>query len=144
MSDTEEQVYPSKVDWWIGAIMILAPLIHLPLGVWVITQGQTMLGVGLIFWGFIIGGIITSLTWPCQYTLTGSKLIIRSGLMTDPIGYSKIVSIEESGSWMSAPALSLDRVKIELKDGSHRLISPEKKEEFIEKVRRSIESKGES
>lgn len=141
LSEPEAIVYPSKIDWWIGLIMIGAPLIHLPLGVWVLFTGQAIIGIGLIFWGFIMGAIIVSLTWPCHYTLSDSKLTIRSGLVTDPINLSRIKSIEPSRSIMAAPALSMDRVSIELTDGTHRLISPSRKEEFIAAVQKEISSR---
>jgi hypothetical protein len=140
-SGAEVAVYPSKIDWWIGLIMIGAPLVHLPLGVWVLFTGQAIIGIALIFWGFIMGAIIVSLTWPCHYTLSDSMLTIRSGLVNDPIHLSRIKSIEPSSSIMAAPALSMDRVMIELTDGTHRLISPSRKDQFIETVQKEIDSR---
>ncbi len=140
--DTEQaDTYRSKVDWWIAVLMTVVPFIHIPLGVWAIFRGHPGIGVMVIFWGLIMGVIIIALSWPCHYTLDSERLTIRSGLMTDPIRFTNIDSIAECQTWMPGPALSLDRVRVDLKDGSTRILSPTRKKEFIERVVAAIQER---
>jgi hypothetical protein len=67
---------------------------------------------------------------PCHYTLTDSFLLIGCGFLNEEIKYEKIKSASLSSNPLSAPALSLSRVKVDLENG-FRLISPQNREAFI-------------
>ena len=86
----------------------------------------------------IIAAVIAGLNYPCRYILGESSLTIRSGMVTDNVGFSQIKSIEPKRSMTAAPALSLDRVEISLNDDTKRVISPSDQDEFISRVRAKI------
>lgn len=83
----------------------------------------------------LVGGftalLVLGLTVPCRYTLTEDHLLIRCGMFRRRVPYSDIQRIEPSRSMLSAPALSLKRVKIS-GVGRFHLVSPNDRELFIE------------
>ena len=87
---------------------------------------------------FLIGAgtlvLTIALTQPCRYTILDDSLSIRCGLVFYQIPLDEIESVEPSGSWLSAPALSVRRVKIRSKSRTI-LISPESRKDFIEDLR---------
>lgn len=99
-------------------------------------EGKVLFGILLIFWTFIILAILMALSFPCKYLLSDSKLTIRSGMVTDPIYLSSIESLTKVRNAKAAPALSLDRVELKLKDGTERVISPKERDEFLAEVKK--------
>ena len=123
--------YPSKIDWWFAALMFLAPAICLIMGMIFLIVSNIIGGLAGIFSGIYIVSIVFLLAYPCSYTITDQSLIIRSGAFNEEsISLSQVRDAQLSSNPLTAPALSLKRVKISLKDG-YRLISPINREEFI-------------
>ena len=122
-------VYPSRVDWWLAALLIGAPVLVVVLGLHILTQS---IGAGaiLIVSGLAIGALIAALAYPCIYTLTDEHLTIRAGLLTETLPLQRIRAVAPSSNPLSAPALSLQRIKLTLDDG-YRLISPRDRDAFI-------------
>lgn len=124
-----KKTYPSAVDLWLAVI-----LIGMPAGL--VIWGAVMLateptgGWVLIATSLFSTGLIRILGWPCEYTLTDKSLTIRSGIIRDQIPLADITGMKLSHSILSAPALSIRRVRITLKKGS-RLISPVNREQFM-------------
>ncbi|WP_407929775.1 MULTISPECIES: PH domain-containing protein [unclassified Lentimonas] len=96
--------------------------------------GYTIIG------GLAIAGII-ALFLPCHYTLHDDHLLIRSGILKKKIKYTEIREIEASSCPISAPALSLKRIRIESNSGSV-LISPVNRDEFIATLRKRSNQSG--
>ena len=69
---------------------------------------------------------------PCRYTLEADHLLIRCGLIRQRIAYRDITAIAPSRSVLSAPALSLQRVKISYRHTSSQLVSPRERGIFIQ------------
>ena len=141
--EASETVYPSKIDWWIAALIVLAPFVHFPLGIWVLIQGKPLFGILLTFWGLIILVFLLCLCFPCKYVVSEKYLTIRIGLVTDQIGLSQIEEVKGTNTWLAAPALSLDRVEVKLKDGTKRIISPRDKKGFMDRISESISQNAE-
>ena len=74
---------------------------------------------------------------PCRYTLLDDGLLIQSGLIKTKIDYQRMRDVKPSWNPLSAPALSLKRVKIKL-DRGFALISPKHRDEFIVELKRRI------
>ncbi|MDM0121969.1 PH domain-containing protein [Variovorax arabinosiphilus] len=123
----EDLVFFSRIDVWlvlcVGASLALCFVLA-----W--TQQSVM--------AFAIGSLtvaaVLALTVPCKYTLTKSHLKIRCGLLKRVVPYADIVGIELSRSIVSAPALSLMRVKVSCARTAH-LISPNDRERFMKELR---------
>ena len=128
-------VYDSAVDWWIAALILLSPLTAVGIGVYLLIDGQADGAMYLFLMGAGVLVLTIALTYPCRYTILDDSLSIRCGIVFYQIPLNEIESVEPSGSWLSAPALSLQRVKVRSKNRTI-LISPEPREEFIEDLRR--------
>lgn len=121
--------YPSRIDSWLAVVLVGAPLIVVAVGVFTLTNSVGG-GLIMIITGLTVAGLIAALSIPCVYTLTEDSLKIKSGMLEDEIPLRKIRGAEKSGSTWSAPALSLQRVKITLEEGSC-VISPKDRDRFI-------------
>ena len=141
------KTYKSAVDLWLAAILVGLPLAIVFTGVsigfglnylhWHENLGRTA-GFFLVGIGVGLGTLIGALTLPCRYTLQETELHIQCGIFQSVVPYREILQLELSCSLWSAPALSLNRVKIVLNDG-FRLISPKNRKEFIEALRSRID-----
>ena len=70
-----------------------------------------------------------------NYTVTAQALQIRSGPFRWRIALSDVREVSPSRSWVSSPALSLDRVRIRYGAGRSILVSPREKQRFIDSLR---------
>ncbi|MGJ8672301.1 PH domain-containing protein [Rubritalea sp.] len=130
--------YRSAVDWWLGAILIACPLVCFGLGFYFLTFSLSA-GTWTIVSAIAVAGII-ALFLPCHYTLHDDHLLVRSGILKKKIEYKGIREVELSSCPISAPAMSLKRIRIESDAGSV-LISPVNRDEFIGILReRSIQT----
>ncbi len=125
-------VYYSEVDGWIIAAIFGAVGLVLVLGAFSYYKNKiasyTCFGAGV----FIVA-LFFLLAWPCKYTLTEDRLIIQSGIFKQEVIYSQITHVKKSSNPSSAPALSLQRVEVTMKNG-FKLISPNNREKFIEEL----------
>lgn len=136
--------YPSKKDSWL-VFVIVAPgvalagvaLYHLfALGpenhvTWLI------MGIAASY-----GAIIWIFAYPVYYEITGADLLIRSGWLKYQIPLSTIEMVRPTRNPLSAPAWSLDRLRIDYKR-NHKsriaLISPEDKSRFLQELTQRVE-----
>ncbi|RZJ55116.1 MAG: hypothetical protein EON49_21085, partial [Acidovorax sp.] len=70
-----------------------------------------------------------------SYTLTAEELLVRSGPLRWRIALGDVREVLPSRSWVSSPALSLDRLRIRYGQGRSILISPREKQRFIDALR---------
>ncbi|MCG8526909.1 MAG: PH domain-containing protein [Opitutales bacterium] len=132
----KSSVYPSKVDIWLAAILILAPLVAVGIGVYVIIIGEKEGWIG-IFTGAFIAVVMGALSIPCRYTIKEKEIKIKCGIYEDRIPIEKIIKIFPTMNPLSAPALSLKRIQIETVHSSY-LISPKDRESFIEELNKRL------
>ncbi|WP_322971581.1 PH domain-containing protein [Faecalibacter sp. LW9] len=91
--------------------------------------------------GTIVIGVlfffITYLLFSTIYTIDSNskKLVIQSGfIFHKKIDIEHIKAINKSRSWISSPALSVDRIEIFYNKYDSILISPKNKENFIQQL----------
>lgn len=130
------KVFPSAVDLWLALLLASAPLMMLGMGLWQWQHGDRQ-GIFLLAGGCLVGGLILLFARPCVYTLTDETLYVRCGVFTTAIPLERIARVEPSGSWLSAPALSLRRVRITHAGGAV-LVSPRGREAFIAELRDAV------
>ena len=99
---------------------ILGAKFHEPLG-WVVSF-LLLIAVCFVVW-------IYRATY---YEVNGNQLYIRSGPFTWHIATDEIHSVLPSGSMLSSPALSLDRVEIQYGQRRSILVSPAHRSAFLE------------
>lgn len=133
MPDIEVRWFRSKVDWWLGVVLLVVPLVELTALVTALRTGDretamaTAIGVGLV--AAVYGLLLT----PVRYGLSRECLIIRFGVMRRRVAFDAIDQVRRTHNPLAAPALSLDRLAIQTR-GTRlglNLISPLEREEFL-------------
>lgn len=125
-----KRVFRSKIG-----LELLAPLVIIMTTVVVLllmagTYSWTVLVIPVVTFVFITHMFLTT-----YYTISGDVLRVRCGfLMNIQISIATITRIKETSDPTSAPATSLDRLRIEYGDGKRILISPKEKQAFIEMI----------
>ncbi len=122
-----EKTYRSKVDLWIVVVIVLAVSCSVaPF----FQEGQPLMGIG-------IGTLATlALVWmlhSMRYIVRDDVLVIKSCFIS--YGTWRIADIESIRSThnpLSAPAASLDRLEIRFSGRRSVLVSPRRKQEFID------------
>lgn len=126
-------VYPSRIDAWLVAVLVGAVLLC-GVPVWLHWHQP-----GAAAWAVAIAvltlGVIVAVTVPCRYTLTADDLLIRCGLIRQRIPLRTISRVEPSSSIVSAPALSLRRLKVSYGRRA-QYISPRDRAGFIAELTR--------
>jgi hypothetical protein len=129
-----KKVYRSKLDTWLAAVLFLAVIIAIGAGV-----AQYVASGFEIWWSLlpsvIVAGFIIWIMVSTQYTIDGHLLIVQSGPFKWRVPIVEITEISPTSNPLSSPALSLDRLRIEYRNGKSIMVSPEDKNEFISDLR---------
>lgn len=129
-------IYRSKVDWWLGLILVGS------VGGMIWDALEPIVKGRGVDWTITIGMAITLLIilplFSIKYVLHEDHLFVSCGFyMKARIPYNTICGMKETRNPLSSMAMSLDRIQIDyVENGVHRmiLISPMRKKEFMEKV----------
>lgn len=121
-------VFKSKVDIWMGAILIFVPVLMV---YGVITEpGIVIIVVTIIF---IV--LLATLFFGTKYVIQDDELIVHGGITKTKINIAQIRSLRPSKNPLSAPAMSIDRIEITFDpDMQVTLVSPKDKELFVKKL----------
>ena len=129
-----ETTYSSKMDAWIVFVVGLSALVLMATAVsfWMqpINWGTRLMLSGL----FAIQSLVTvDLLLRTNYRLNDSQLHIRCGLLRWRVPYATIQSVRTGRTWVSGPALSLDRLIVSCSDRVlPMIISPVDQRRFLE------------
>ena len=132
-------IHPSKKDWW---------LVLLTAGVGFALAGATAARIAacghdhptsLVLMGATVlyAAVMLGLAYPVTYEIKPPDLVIRSGLQRSQIMLESIEAVQPTRSPSSAPAWSLDRLRIDYRKRGRLacvLISPENKEAFLSEL----------
>lgn len=155
-------IYPSKIDWWLGAILALAGLGLIGAGIaaFVLPLAQpVVLGLGAIL-GMIPLGLGLLVLWQLvatRYEITDTDLILRSGPFRWTIALDQIIEVYPTrkpppnapGFTLADhfrgnhPALSLDRLRVNYqreRGVAFYLISPLDQAGFLDELARALPS----
>ncbi len=133
MADDGAVWFPSKIDWWLGAMLCIPPISAAVVLVGALMHGQLFYAfVPLAVTVAIFGGLV----FPMRYGISDTELIVRFGLVTQRVQLAKINSVVPTNNPLSAPALSLDRLEIRWGQGIFEatMISPADRERFLDLV----------
>jgi len=133
MSDMDVVWYPSKIDWWLGLILVLVPLVSLGVLAASLTSddpAEIMIAVVVCVATAALYGL---LVLPVRYGIARDELIIGFGVVRQRIRLDAIQQVKPTHNPLSSPALSLDRLEIRTGSGlfSAIMISPANREEFL-------------
>ena len=129
-------IFVSKVDFWIASVLWLGGLSLILVPLWEWRWGKSDSRMRNILLMVILLPFAVLMLMPffgTKYTLTDSQLHVDSGLSTQTIELTDITHIKPSRSMTSAPALSLDRLKIEYRN-KEILISPKDRASFYQEI----------
>lgn len=127
-------VHRSKKDLWLFGLVWGAVLAPLAVGLFQMLAGNAEAGWVLVRIGLITAAAVIFTTYPLNYEIDTGELVARSGVMRWRVPLSSIQEVRPSRNPASAPAWSLDRLRVEYeKDGATRTlyISPEDKTAFL-------------
>jgi membrane protein YdbS with pleckstrin-like domain len=133
MTTTALAVFPTKVDRWLAVVLSIGLVVQLVSFVSAlttpnsITTGTLALSCVGLFAPIVL---LLALAVPTRYELHSDQLVIRSGLIRYRIPYAAVRGVEPTRNPLSAPAWSLDRLKIKRPSG-FALISPKDKDGFM-------------
>jgi hypothetical protein len=137
-------IHHAKVDWWLAALLGSVGLIELAAGAAVLVVGLTTgnpepkaalaIGASLVGGGVLFGLILWGL-YKIRYEVTSSELIVRFGPFCSRLPLNAIVEVFPTHNPLSAPAPSLDRLRINYRRKNGKmwfaLISPKDREGFV-------------
>jgi len=137
-------VFPSRIDAWLAIVVLLAVLSPIPV---LVLRGAGSGAEQVVGWvtallPLVAGGL---LLLPCRYTLADDHLHIRCGVIRQRIAYRNITGMVLSRNILSAPALSLHRVKVSYRKQNGRgqgfqLVSPREREVFMQALRTRVDA----
>ena len=123
--------YASRIDAWLP-IALAASIVAAAAGTWRAAAER-----GSAMWLVIGPVLLLALALPAwlfadtSYTITATELLVRSGPFRWRIALRDITRVESTRSVLSAPALSLDRLRIDYGRGSAILVSPRDRAGFV-------------
>ena len=129
-------IFVSKVDFWIASVLWLGSLslILIPLWEWRWGKSNSRMRNILLMVTLLPFAVLMLMPFfGTKYTLTDSQLYVDSGLSTQKIELTDITRITPTRSMTSAPALSLDRLKIDYQN-KEILISPKDRASFYQEI----------
>jgi hypothetical protein len=150
MEGRDRMTYPSKIDWWVAAILVALSAVEIGVGAVVLSIPNLQVApwpvllVALL--PLLIGGLLLWICFSTRYTVRPPNLVVRSGPLGCTIPLDAIAEVQaRRGYHMEMGwnfALSLDRFFIKYRTPNGRqalfgvVISPKDKEGFLEELRR--------
>jgi hypothetical protein len=125
------QIYPSKIDALVAALMLCAPILTLLAVLRNGLAGTALVSVTLLL--CLLIGLAVWFMLSTRYELDGRALIVRCGPFTWEFAYAEILSVERTNDARSGPALSLDRLRVTCAD-REILISPRDQAQFLREL----------
>lgn len=129
----EKQIYNSKIDWWITAVILFTVAISF---IGPLIDGESYM-IGAIM-AFLLLSLEIGMFASVKYQIKERKLGIRNGLYRwDWYPVDQIKDLKKTRSILTAPALSFNRIAIRftdkkiLKSSLPLEISPKDRDNFI-------------
>ena len=127
--------FKSKIDLWILLVLVSIIAIDVAVVGTIAVAGGDPLELTLtIVVCLLVIALVVSIIFGTFYTVDRDTLIIRSGPLRFKVPVNQIESVSASGSPLSSPALSLDRLLICYGKKRRILISPEDKKGFLKAI----------
>ena len=128
--------FVSKVDFWLAMLLWGLSLFTVSVPLWQWKRGAHKYLIQTILMTVILipfAALVLIPFFGTKYILTNEQLQVDSGLSVQKIEITDITYITPTRSMSSAPALSLDRLKIAYRN-QEILISPKDKSRFYKEI----------
>jgi hypothetical protein len=138
------KIYPSKVDWWIGLILVTVVIGLIVAAVPILAPGGVprSLGVPMSIGFLAIAAYMAWIPFATDYEIGETELIVRCTFIRWRVPLDAIVEVFPTHNPLSSPACSLDRLRINYLNvrGKSRfvMISPIDKEDFLRNLANAI------
>jgi hypothetical protein len=127
----EPRIFSSKRDAWLSAVLgAAAAAMALSAGI-VLLTAPVLFGAIYAVAMTAACGFIVWIGGSTFYAFDGERLIVRSGPFRWRLNVAEIERVTASRNPLSSPALSLDRLMLELRGGGVLLVSPRDKDGFL-------------
>jgi hypothetical protein len=123
--------FRSRVDWWLAVLLVALPAIGLVAAIALQLSGD---GGAFVGWLSLLGIVLlyVGVVWPVAYELGADDLVIRFGLVRSRMPYGEIRGVAPTRSVLAAPALSMDRLAIDVGGRTGAVISPDDRDGFLD------------
>lgn len=129
-----DRTFKSKIDAWLVVLVVGAAVLPVAAGLWLLMHGQVGGVLLLLMWGVVTSVVVAALSFPLRYTLRADHLHIQSGWLKWEVPYRTLVRAVSSRNPLSAPAWSLDRLRLDYAAGGFILISPDDRAAFMQEL----------
>lgn len=124
---------PSKRDLWVTGLLVVSVMVVACVAVAIYLHARNwpaqLVGSGVMMLESLF---IVDVLMRTDYTLTESELKARCGVFRWRVPYETIQSVKSQRTWISGPALSMDRLVVRLSNRRLSLvISPEDSQRFL-------------
>ncbi len=126
-----KKIYKSQIDEWLIGLIIFFFALEVYTSYSAFEEGALQLAYILLAAVPVELVLIVCAFKSCKYILFDDRLEVACLFIKQIFPYSKITKIQASQNFLSAPAFSLKRIRIDLDDGRFTLISPPNRENFI-------------
>jgi hypothetical protein len=135
--------YRSKIDEWLGLLLATVIVIEIGIGGLFLVAPPVTRGAGLLIAAgcFAVAGLLAWIVLGTLYEIGDGVLLARSGPFRFRVPLDGIRAVSPSRNPLSAPACSLDRLRIDYEVGGRGrwlLVSPKDKEGFLEALRDTV------
>ncbi|MBM3992392.1 MAG: hypothetical protein FJ298_15520 [Planctomycetes bacterium] len=124
------KLFPSKIDWWLGALLCVPPIAAVSSLVALCTAREAASWVGWIPLVLVVA-IYGGLVFPMRYEVHDDALVIRFGRFRSRVRYGDIRGVKPTRNPISSPALSLRRLHIDAGSSLGPNISPADQDGFL-------------
>lgn len=123
--------FASRIDAWLLFVLLVAVAASLwALGT-ALLRGSGAQALLLLLLVGLPGVVLPLWLLATSYELTREQLVVRSGPFRWRVPLAEVRAVVPSRSWLSAPALSLDRLRIDHGRSGSLLVSPKDRDRFI-------------
>lgn len=138
MAAEHVQWYSTKVDRWLVPVLAVPPVAVIAVCVAFVAAGShvgLMAGVAM---AVLVAGVYAGLVFPMRYGVGDGELVVRFGVCRQRISLPEITAVTPTSSPLGAPALSLDRLRVQYGPGAFKgvTISPADRGEFLDVLAR--------
>lgn len=134
MQSADTVWFKSKLDWWLGGVLVALPLLSIALLLSALLDGDSDAVVASSIGLGVVAVIYIVLVIPIRYGVSEDALFVRFGLIRQRIRFDSIREVYPTHAPWSSPALSLDRLAIKTGRGPLHLtlISPVERDVFVQ------------
>jgi len=136
MSDATVMWFRSKVDWWLGVLVLLPPVLSFTALAASLMSGRTgpILAAGAIC--VLVVALYALFVVPVRYGIGSDELTVRSGVTRKRIPLDAIAEVTATRNPQSSPGFSLDRLEVRTHAGGlpAAIISPADRDVFLDSL----------